>query len=181
MIGDRPVKLRPNILPQCLPGSWRNPDGWIPQKPWLEIHTVQWGDSGVVLSNKGNYRTAFFEVFSKVDPGFVRGQGATVAEAEEAAWQKTVKACKCQNHEFERNGYRNGLGICKHCGMSKSDVFPPSTRCTICDIPTYWTCDEEDNWYCEKHSDDIPEEKMSISNKLVRDSKREETESDNDS
>ena len=181
MVGDRPVKLRPNILPQCLPGSWRNPDGWIPQKAWLEIHSVQWGDSGIVISGKGAYCTAFFEMFSEIEPKFVRGEGATIAEAEEAAWQKTVRACKCKNHEFERGKYRNGAGHCKHCRMFKSDAFAPSTHCTICDVPTYWTSDKEDNWYCEKHANDIPEEKMSASSKLVRDSKREEMGSENDS
>jgi hypothetical protein len=174
MINGKPVKLRPKIRSHCLPGGLNNPDRWTPQRPWFETHTVQWGDMGVVIGSKGTYRTAFFEVFSTIDPRFVRGEGSTVEEAEADAWQKTVKFCKCQNHEFERGTYRNGAGLCKHCGMFKSGVFPPSTHCTICGIPTYWTYDTDDNWYCEKHANDIPEEKLTASGKFIRDIRRDE-------
>lgn len=76
-----------------------------------------------------HYTTAFFEAFPDM-PGidgsiFLRGEGKTVAEAEQQAWEKYQKHLACPGHEFERRGYTNGGGFCKHCNMFKGKVFEP--------------------------------------------------------
>jgi len=153
-----PVQIRPTIRSHCLPGkgNWRNKSNWVPKKPWLTFHTVQWGDG----STTGN---AFFEVFSDFPSTFIRGEGATVEEAEVMAWNKLVRASRCPEHEFERRGYKNGVGFCKHCGMLKSEAFEPSEKCEICGVATYHSIDTDGKVYCETHVDMIPDEKASSS------------------
>jgi len=119
---------------------------------------IQAGDMGLVVSSKEpyGYRTAFFEAFPRDPDTFIRGEGATVADAEKQAWEKWQRILACPGHEFEKHGYRNGCGICKHCGMFASDVFPPSEHCVICGKPCYWTEDIDGNWYCEEHQREKP-------------------------
>jgi hypothetical protein len=147
---------------------------------WDEDCFVQCGESGIVLgkgslqevfdaenplealseaaSDKKSYITAFFEAFPKEPSTFIRGEGKSVEEAEQSAWNQFQKYKNCQEHEFERRGYDNGGGICKHCGMFKSNVFPPAHNCKICNIPTCFTHDINKDWYCEEHSTQIPED-----------------------
>jgi hypothetical protein len=155
-----PVPLMPKIRPHCLPGTWRNPEGWVPKKPWLAFHTVQWG--------KRSASSSFFEVFSKVPDTYVHTEGESLDEAEQKAWEKIVRAARCPEHEFERRGYTNGVGFCKHCGMFKSKAFEPSEHCVICGKACYYSVDIDGNWYCEDHVDQIPDEKASESLKWVR-------------
>jgi hypothetical protein len=87
---------------------------------------VQWGGRGLVFVEDGdNYRTAFFEAFTKEPDTFIRGEGSSVEEAEADAFQKYERYRACENHEFERRKYRNGAGFCKHCGLFKSQCFEP--------------------------------------------------------
>lgn len=74
------------------------------------------------------YMTAFFEAFHEDDNlgGFVRGEGSTVFEAEDATWRQMESYAKCGHPEgFERRGYSNGGGFCKSCRMWKSRAFDP--------------------------------------------------------
>lgn len=119
---------------------------------------VQCGDEGLVLSNNNDYFTAFFEAFPKSPNTFIRGEGNTIEEAEEKAWSQLQRYKECKNHEYERNGYTNGSGFCKHCGLFKSHAFEPSTKCKKCNKPTAYTCDINNEWYCEEHKDLIPNE-----------------------
>lgn len=115
------------IAPQCRPGSY-NHAGHSPVCDWPEDCYVQWGGQGVVLAKKesgGCYYTAFFEAFPKNPKTFIRGEGATVAEAEQSAFQKFKRYLACPGHEFERRGYTNGAGFCKHCSLFKSNAFEP--------------------------------------------------------
>lgn len=132
------------IRSHCQPGEWRNEEGWLPLQKWPENSTVQWGD-GLVLKKGGlekafnsddplkttteqvSYVTAFFEVFLDDPATFLRGEGTDREAAEIDAWEKYVKIINCQGHEFERRGYKNGLGFCKHCNLSQT-VFEPSTN-----------------------------------------------------
>jgi hypothetical protein len=86
---------------------------------------VQGGSSGLVLSREGgHYKTTFVEAFPH--NGFIRGEGATLQEAESSAWSQYVRQMSCEQspgHEFERRHYTNGCGICKHCGAFRSEVF----------------------------------------------------------
>lgn len=127
-------------------------------KDWGDV-LVQGGENGIVGTPTGTYRTAFVEAFPENPKTFIRGEGDTIEEAELSAWEQYQKILSCEEHKFERRGYKNGAGFCKKCDLFKSKVFQPSEICEICSTPTYYTCDIDDKWYCEEHSDMIPEEK----------------------
>lgn len=99
---------------------------------------VQGGEGGYVFVRNGeNYTTAFVECFP--EGSFIRGEGATVVEADDACWAKLQSYTGCE-HQWEVRGYRNGGGICKHCGQFGSKAFTPEQlglACTVCGVPTY--------------------------------------------
>lgn len=103
--------------------AWKDSEH-IPRADWPEDCYVQWGGSGVVISKApgASYKTAFFEAFPK-NAGFIRGEGATIAEAEAAAFKRYVRESACQ-HQWGRRGYTNGGAICARCGAFQS-VFNP--------------------------------------------------------
>lgn len=122
----------------------------------LELHHnwgcfCQAGDSGIVFTDMGSYRTAFFEAFPNNPDTFIRGEGINIVEGEENAWDQFEKIKNCKGHELERRNYRNGAGFCKHCGLFISDAFDPLEKCCICGTSTYYTYDKDDNWYCPEH------------------------------
>lgn len=121
---------------------------------------VQGGENGVVGTPNGAYRTAFVEAFPKKPSTFIRGEGKTVHDAERSAWEQYQRILSCKKHEFERRGYRNGAGLCKHCNLFSSKIFESSEKCFICSKPTYNVSDVDDNWYCDEHEELIPEEKQ---------------------
>jgi hypothetical protein len=96
------------------------------QYPWPEDVFVQGGARGLVISRNGNYGTAFVEAFPAGT--FLRGEGATVAEAETACWEQYQRLVACPAHPehgpFERRNYRNGAGFCIRCGAWFSHLFP---------------------------------------------------------
>ena len=92
----------PRVMRACRPEH-------EPSDQWGEDCPVQWGGGGVVMSVKGGYRTAFFEVFPKTGSGFIRGEGGTVPEAEEAALRKRRREMACPAHVLGRRGYNNGV------------------------------------------------------------------------
>lgn len=101
-------------------------------KPWPADCSIQCGASGVVLSSKGSYRTAFFEAFPLET--FIRGQGATVQEAEEAAWEKYQAQLNCPEHSFSRKG-ESEHGVCTLCSYNRLYVFKPVHNCHVCSKP----------------------------------------------
>lgn len=146
------------------------------QYPWPEDCPIQGGDSGIVLpkgslekaltdpkeslkvvaaalgqpSTQECYRTAFVEAFPRNPDTFIRGEGSTLEEAETDAWDQFLKVNRCSEHEYERKGYTNGAGFCKHCGMFKSKAFEPTTKCCKCGSPTNYSADRVGNFYCNK-------------------------------
>lgn len=138
------------------------------QKPWPEGCGVQCGDKGIVFSKKGNYTTAFFEAFPDEPLTFIRGQGETVEDAENNAWEQFQRVLSCPGHEFERRGYTNGAGFCKHCGFFKSECYEPTTTCLICGKPTNYSPDIDRNWYCEEHAHLKPKEKQTFIDETIR-------------
>jgi hypothetical protein len=128
--------------------------------PWPADCKVQCGDKGLVFGKSKSYTTAFFEAFPVNPATFIRGEGSTIQEAENQAWEKFQRQAACTNHEFERRGYRNGVGFCKHCGLYKSSVFEPSEKCYVCGKPTFYIADKNGNFYCEEHKKDIPEKDL---------------------
>jgi len=103
------------------PGHWMPADTeYKPACAWPEKCYVQWGGSGVVLSVKDTYRTAFFEAFPGDGAGgYIRGEGQTISDAEAAAFAKYTKEVFC-SHRWGRKGYLNGGAICYHCGAFKT-------------------------------------------------------------
>lgn len=72
--------------------------------PWPQDWYLQCGDRGIVLSRSASEpavrTTAFFEVLA--EGIFFRGEGTTVAEAEEDAWCRYIRVESCRAHEYER-------------------------------------------------------------------------------
>jgi hypothetical protein len=135
------------------------------QYPWPEGTFLQGGSSGLVIrpqSKGGNYGTAFVEAFP--EGTFIRGEGATVPEAETACWEKYQRYENCpgpNGHEYvphNKGGhvYRNGGGFCKHCWRFAAQVFTPEQlglHCKTCGTPTFWSQIGND-MYCEQHAND---------------------------
>lgn len=93
---------------------------------WPADCTVQGGDRGVVFSRNNShepYRTAFVEAL--VAGTFLRGEGATIADAEDSCWAQYQTLINCKDHgPYERRHYRNGSGFCTKCGTWFPDVLP---------------------------------------------------------
>ena len=126
--------------------------------PWPDDCFIQGGKSGLVLNRTGdNYTTAFVEAFPRSPDTFIRGEGATVELAEDAAWAKYQKYEACPSptgdHEYETRGYKNGAGFCKHCNMFASHVFTLADIGSVCFIcGTDYYDEVGDRLVCEKHS-----------------------------
>ena len=113
--------------------------------PWPDGTRMQGGKQGIVISStpgKPGYTTAFVEAFFDDPQGvgaFVRGEGETVALAEDAAWEKASAILSCKQHDWTRevNGRHrtDGYAQCRICHTS-SRVLEPETRCVHCDAPT---------------------------------------------
>jgi len=95
--------------------------------PWDPLTFVQGGARGVVFSADGARRTAFVEAFSRGT--FLRGEGTTIEEADDACWAKLqqIEACPAapDHGPFERRDYLNGVGYCTRCNFRFSGVFEP--------------------------------------------------------
>lgn len=110
------------------------------QHPWPDGMFIQGGKSGVVLNGPDTYRTAFVEAFP--DGTFLRGEGATVTEAEDACWAKYQALTACPAYPahgpFEPRHFTNGAGFCTQCGGWFSKVCEPSLEHRLgeaaCDI-----------------------------------------------
>lgn len=118
------MSFRSSILAQK---DWKN---MFPEEFFYNDLFIQGGDTGIVFTKKGNYRTAFCEVFpsylkdgDKIFSSFIRGEGETIKEAEEKAFKKLIKIKNCNNHEWETKGRDNGHGFCKNCGVFNSKAF----------------------------------------------------------
>jgi len=128
--------------------------------PWPVGWHVQGGASGlVVLRSSGTYTTAFVEAFPTEPQTFIRGEGATLVEAELSAWEQVQHILACPGHEFETRGYTNGAGFCRHCHMFASAVFDVAEvgiPCVVCGERTSWT-EVAGGWYCQVHAPDRAE------------------------
>lgn len=90
-----------------------------PRRAWPKDCTVQWGH-GIIPA------TPFFEAFI---PGtFIRGEGETIADAEDRAFERYESEKTC-GHIWGRQRpggqlYTNGAGWCRKCGAFRSGMFP---------------------------------------------------------
>lgn len=124
-------------------------------KEWSEDCFVQCGGGkqglGLVIDtkNKRVYRTAFFEAFPKEPKTFIRGEGETIEDAENNAWNKYQAILNCEQHDFER--FQSTHGKCKHCALVLTNYFPPENECKVCGMKHVgYTLDNEES-YCQKH------------------------------
>ena len=108
--------------------KWKDAD-YSPHHAWSDETRVQWGSSGVVIGGPKAYTTAFFEAFppdADDAGGFIRGEGKTIADAENSAFEKYRRGKEC-NHLWGREHYRNSGQLCRHCRAFRSgfvkDVF----------------------------------------------------------
>ena len=104
----------------------------IAQHPWPDNVFVQGGEHGVVFSrNREPYQTAFVEAFPAGT--FLRGEGASITEAEDRCWKQYQQYLNCDGKlkwgqwhgPYERRQYRNGAGFCTRCGIWMNRVLPP--------------------------------------------------------
>lgn len=110
----------------------------------------------------------FFEAFP--DQGMIRTDSKeSIEDCEEKAWKKFLLANNCPyDHKdpanLDRRDYKNGCSFCKHCGTYLDPSYSgllPTTTCTTCGVPTYWSYDKFDNWYCQEHFQQLPDEMLS--------------------
>ena len=98
--------------------------------PWPETMLVQGGGQGVVFvrGSGDSSETAFVEAFPAGT--FIRGEGASVEEAEDACWAKYLKVVTCagggEHGPYEARNYENGAGFCTKCGVWLPGVLEPS-------------------------------------------------------
>ena len=68
---------------------------------------------------------AFFEAVPADVNTFVRGEGATLEEAEKDAFARYQHYGACPGHTPQKRGYKNGAGFCSRCGPFISGAFEP--------------------------------------------------------
>lgn len=141
----------------------------LKQKWPVDVY-IQVGASGVVLSKKGGYKTAFFEAFPLNT--FIRGESGrdesadssekTVDElltiAENKAWEKYQRFLSCEangGHEYVRL-LDDGYAECKRCGIKHSGVLENVVKCGCCGKePAFYEFSDKDsvrdNKLCLEH------------------------------
>lgn len=99
------------------------------------------GGNGIVIGFKDPApvrHTAFVECIP--DGAFIRGEGATVAEADERCWSKLRAYLDCPGHVWVPVRPDGPAGICSLCRTRRSDAFTPEElghHCTGCQAPTF--------------------------------------------
>lgn len=88
--------------------------GHTPRDEWPADCLVQWGADGLVIGDGDSYTTAFFEAFP--EGSFIRGEGATISEAEMDALIQWRMISACKEHLWSRKEHRNGVATCRRCG-----------------------------------------------------------------
>lgn len=128
---------------------------YVLRHPWPIEAVVNGGRSGLVLSRTSDsYTTAFVEASLTEPATFLRGEGATIEEAEDTAWAKYQRVtANDHDHEFETRGYSNGAGFCKHCNLFQSGIFSLQeigSVCHLCGDDMYDTVAGQ--MYCKAHA-----------------------------
>lgn len=151
--------------------DFRTAGSFDAQHPWPS-ETITSAGHGVVFKRNpkegepGSYQTLFLEVYP---PGaaFIRGEGETPEDCENAAWAKYELALHCVDHsdahDWQPRGYQNGAGFCSRCNTFGSQVFTGEQLgqfCKVCQEPTtyHWGKDPSGNpeFLCEKHTPPHP-------------------------
>lgn len=91
---------------------------YTPTCAWPDDCTVQWGN-GIIPA------TPFFEAFPR--GSFIRGEGATIADAEHKAFEKYQRDQACDHlwgrHRQGHSTYTNGAAFCRKCGGFRGSMF----------------------------------------------------------
>lgn len=100
---------------------------------WPAGTYVQGGKRGIVMGGKnGAYKTAFVEAFPA--DMYLRGEGPTVKDAEEACFAKWQHATSCPTYPdhgpWDRRTYTNGGAFCEGCGS-----FFGTSKTGLAEIP----------------------------------------------
>ncbi|KAB8035808.1 hypothetical protein GCL60_16395 [Silvanigrella paludirubra] len=104
--------------------------------------------------DKYSFDKYYLEVYSKnPDSYFISPHEKTLEKAERKAYKIFLNYLNCKNHEFERQDYFRGTGICRKCNLFSFHAFTPLFRCEICNIPTDYCHDDYYKFYCEEHKD----------------------------
>ena len=156
------------IREHCQPGGWRNKNNWLPLCAWSENTTVQWGNP-----NPKEGQKTFFEVFVDVPSTIIHCEGDSLEEAEAKCWKWLQKYINCPQHEFERQGYTNGYGTCKHCGLRTSGAFEPIEYCCQCNNPKGYGHDNQGRWWCRECYQNMPVELWSETKIMTEKMKKE--------
>ena len=137
-----------------------------PDKLWHGIEGVLSGEE--CKPDLPYYRTAFFEAFPRNPNTFIRGEGKNIEEAEEKCWKIYQAYFECDHPSFEARDYENGAGYCVKCGLWFPSVIPPFHPCQACGKLTWFSQDADKDFWCEDHYKDIPLEKMTDLQKMMR-------------
>lgn len=133
--------------------------GHIPSGEWPDDCYVQWGNSGLVLKEKGeSYLTAFFEAFPK-EGGFFRGEGPTLPDAEADCLGKYQRFNRC-THLWGRGTYTNGGAICRKCGAFMTRFSPIPRLGSFRDPISAMDLDLAMKGYCRKNVNDNFERRL---------------------
>lgn len=118
-------------------------DKYYPLKYDWPLDTVFNLNGSLDEQKNARYREGkvYIEVFTHSPENaasFFGYEAITFEKCEDILWEKYQSYIVCE-HEFSRDTkdgthYSNGVGVCKHCGMFKSDVFEPETVCDKCGI-----------------------------------------------
>jgi hypothetical protein len=145
-------------------------------KPWPDDCFVQSGDQrrlihhALILGREwaNNVSPFFFEAFPRSPDTYLRGEGATFEDAENACWHQYQAILNCPEHDFDRCGRSDGYARCRHCGLSGA-FLEPTTRCVVCDVVTNWCEAANGAWYCKEHWMTMPRELWDESRQYIDD------------
>ena len=95
--------------------------------------TRDWPDN-VFLQCGGseNEGSCFFEAFPL--KSFIRGEGKTLKDAEDNAFNQYLRILSCPGHEYVHlhNDVKNRYGQCIHCNYFTNYIFKPFHNCIVC-------------------------------------------------
>ncbi|MGK3708747.1 hypothetical protein [Arthrobacter sp. IK3] len=99
------------------------------------------GGNGIVIGFKDPVparRTSFVECFP--EGAFIRGEGSSVAEADEQCWAKLRAYLDCPGHQWTPVRPDGPAGTCSNCLTRRGDAFTAGELglfCTGCQEPTF--------------------------------------------
>jgi hypothetical protein len=143
----------PNLPIHLQPGSYlAKNEPYTLRHLWPDDCMVAWGRQSIENGQpKPADRWAFFEVRLREPQTFFTRDGDNFADAEDMAFEHFKRLRACPHHEFERRGFRSGVGFCIHCDLYSPYALEPLESCALCGCTTYFA-QRGKKWYCEGHA-----------------------------